>query len=85
MSRPRLADFDRAIELDPTLTQAYYERGLLHAKAGRKGQAIADYRKVLEYNPSDGRARNGLGKLGVTLPPLPSTGGGGGGGLGGMY
>jgi tetratricopeptide (TPR) repeat protein len=79
-----LADFTSAIELDPTLSQAYYGRGLLHLKAGRKEQAIADYRKVLEYTPGDGAAREGLKILGVAPPP-PVDFGVGSGPLGQMH
>lgn len=78
-----LADFTRAVEIDPKMTPAYFNRAQLHAAAGRKDQAIADYRKVLELNPRDQGSSDGLRQLGVEppSPPAPSGRGGGGGGF----
>ena len=43
-----LADFDRAIELDPLLATAYYARGLVHDQVGNVQAAAADYTNFLE-------------------------------------
>ena len=44
---------------------AYYNRGIAYQKKGDKDQAIADYRKALEINPSDQDAKNNLKRLGA--------------------
>lgn len=43
-----LADFDKALEGDPTLAEAYLNRGNSHYLAGRYDAAIADYRLALD-------------------------------------
>ena len=47
-----IEDFDKAIELNPKLTEAYYNRG--NAYYGKKDydKAIADYNKAIELNPN---------------------------------
>lgn len=37
-----LIDFNRAIQLEPSLAEAYVARGLLHSAEGRHAQALAD-------------------------------------------
>jgi tetratricopeptide (TPR) repeat protein len=76
-----IADFTRAIELDPKMAEAYSGRAVVHFRAGRKEQAIADFRKTLDYNPNDGLARELLRSLGANdnLPPPTASGGGGDG------
>jgi RNA polymerase sigma factor (sigma-70 family) len=58
----QLDDLNHAIELDPTLAEAYMERGNLYAsdlpeERGGVKQAIADYTRCLELNPNDASAR----------------------------
>ncbi len=55
-----------AIAINPKLAQAYTNRGVAYYKKGDKEQAIADYRKVLEIDPSDQDAKRKLNILGVT-------------------
>jgi Flp pilus assembly protein TadD len=43
-----LHDYDRALELDPTLAAAALNRGVLHYKAGRHARAEADLRHAAE-------------------------------------
>jgi tetratricopeptide (TPR) repeat protein len=47
-----VAEFDKAIELDPSYALAYYNRGRAHAELGNASQAIADYEKTIELEPS---------------------------------
>jgi len=42
-----VADFNRAIELDPDLPAAYNARAFLHEKNGRIEEAIKDYQRAL--------------------------------------
>ncbi len=61
-----IADYTKAIALDPKLAQAYYNRGYTYEKKGDREQAIADFRKALEIDPSDQYAKESLKRLGVT-------------------
>ena len=77
-------DYDRAIEvcnkaiqldlsrmssdLSITSAAAYNNRGDAYAGKGDKEKAIADYRKALSINPSYKDAKDGLKKLGVSVP-----------------
>jgi tetratricopeptide (TPR) repeat protein len=42
-----LADFDRALAIDPIMAGAYADRGRAYELKGDRDQAIADYRKAL--------------------------------------
>ena len=52
---------DKAVELDPTSSKAYFYRGLASEDAGNIEQAIADYTKSAELNPEDNNAYYNLG------------------------
>lgn len=45
-----LAHYDRALELDPKLAQAYHYRGVLHVLAGDEAKAKADHGSLLELD-----------------------------------
>ena len=38
-----MADYDRAIELDPDYAEVYYDRGVTYNSLGDKGKARRDY------------------------------------------
>ncbi len=61
-----IADYTKAIALNPKYALAYNNRGIAYDEKGDKEQAIADYRKALEINPSQQRAKDNLKALGVT-------------------
>jgi Flp pilus assembly protein TadD len=46
-----LAHYDRAIQLKPTLAEAYMYRGVLYAQMGRKAEAQADLATLKRLNP----------------------------------
>ncbi len=48
-----IADYARAIELDPNLAQPFYNRGLCYKAQGKKTQAIVDFQEfiTLTSNP----------------------------------
>jgi len=46
-----MADYNKALELDPQHTSAYYNRGFLNFELEQYSQAIDDYNKVIEFNP----------------------------------
>lgn len=49
--RGAIADFNRAIEINPNFADAYYRRGLAQFDLGNKQDAIEDYTKSLSINP----------------------------------
>ena len=49
--REALADFDRAIQLDPRFYQAYANRALVHRRMDNFGPAINDYTAALQIKP----------------------------------
>ncbi len=48
-----IADYDKAIELDPKDASVYYNRGVANSKQGKYEEAIADYDKAIELDPKD--------------------------------
>ena len=46
-----IADFSRAIELNPKLAEAYLNRGLAKSTKGDQDGAIADESQAIELNP----------------------------------
>ena len=48
--------YNRAIELDPKLTGAYWNRGIAYGELGDYQQAIKDFDRVVEVDPQNMRA-----------------------------
>ena len=46
-----IADFSRAIELDPQLSWAYYNRGLAFVYTGNESDAQKDFGECLKLRP----------------------------------
>ena len=46
-----IADYTKAIELDPQYAKAYYNRGNAYSAKGNLDQAIADYTQVIGLEP----------------------------------
>ena len=53
--------FSKAIELNPKLADAYYNRGTAYSNIGNYQQAIKDYSKAIELNPQLAEAYNNRG------------------------
>jgi tetratricopeptide (TPR) repeat protein len=51
-----IADYTKAIEINPNITEPYIYRGSLYSKLNEYQAAIADYTKVIEINPNDAEA-----------------------------
>ncbi len=47
-----IADYDRAIQLDPASVNAFYDRGLAYNVKGDYGRAIADFDRVIQLDPT---------------------------------
>jgi tetratricopeptide (TPR) repeat protein len=56
-----LADYNKAVELAPNVTDPYLNRGTALEGLGRWEMAIADYNRVLELDPKDAMAYNNRG------------------------
>ena len=46
-----IADFSKAIALDPKYVNAYYNRGVSYQHKGNRDQAILDYTKAIAVDP----------------------------------
>ena len=53
--------YNKAIEVDPMYTIAYYNLGVIHTKLGELDQAIESYMKVIEIEPDNAPALNNIG------------------------
>jgi tetratricopeptide (TPR) repeat protein len=51
-----IADYNKAIELNPNHADAYYKRGDAYDEMGEYGKALADYGKAIGLNPNDALA-----------------------------
>jgi protein O-mannosyl-transferase len=58
-----LDDYNQAIALDPSYSEAYDNRGLLYQKTGRVDNAIEDFSKSILLDPSSGKAYFNLGVI----------------------
>jgi tetratricopeptide (TPR) repeat protein len=56
-----IADYTKAIEIDPHDADIYYNRGVAERAKGDFGQAIADYSKAIKINPCHAYAYNNRG------------------------
>ena len=66
-----IADFDRTIQLDPTIANAFTARGLAYEKKGENDRAKADFNTALGIPPkcgSDGWAHD-VAKQRLAPPP----------------
>ena len=54
--REAIADFDKALELNPDLVEAYVERGVLFANNKRYDDAIGDYTRAIQMDPKNAKA-----------------------------
>jgi len=48
-----IAEFSKAIKINPRDANAYYNRGITYYYKGQYDQAISDFNKALEINPKD--------------------------------
>jgi tetratricopeptide (TPR) repeat protein len=63
-----IADYDKAIELDPSYAHAYYNRGRTWKNKGDYGRAMADYNKSIELAPKDAAPYGSLAWLLAVCP-----------------
>jgi tetratricopeptide (TPR) repeat protein len=56
-----IADYSRAIALDPNYANAYNNRGLAYQKKGKVDRAIADFSRAIELDPNNAAAYNNRG------------------------
>jgi hypothetical protein len=46
-----MADYQKALEINPKFARAFNNRGIIYAKAGRNREALADFNKAVEFKP----------------------------------
>ena len=56
-----IGDFEKAIELNPSYTEAYYNCGAAYLGLGQHERALENYNKAIELNPSYAGAYNNRG------------------------
>ena len=56
-----MSDYNKAIEINPKIAEAYNNRGLIYNKQGNFTQAMSDYNKAIEINPNYAEAYNNRG------------------------
>ena len=61
--RDEVADYDRAVRLDPRFTQAYFERAFTNLFFDKRLDAIPDLSKVIALDPKNWMAFNFRGEL----------------------
>jgi tetratricopeptide (TPR) repeat protein len=62
-----LASLDAAISMAPELPRAHYNRGFALLKLNRRGEAIEEFRRVLQLDPEHALARAQLAELGIEV------------------
>ena len=65
--RGAVADFSRAIGIDPELVQAYFNRGVAYAALEDFDRAIADYSAALRRSPAYAEAHYARGLAYINL------------------
>ncbi|MEP0917718.1 tetratricopeptide repeat protein [Leptolyngbya sp. DQ-M1] len=55
-----IAEFNRAIQLDPSFKEAYSGRGFAQLQSGELSQALESYRRILQIEPKSAIAYSGL-------------------------
>ncbi len=60
-----IADFDKAIEIDPTFIKPYFNRGITKADMSDYTGAVTDFTKVLELDPTNIAARDNLSRYSI--------------------
>jgi tetratricopeptide (TPR) repeat protein len=65
-----IADYDVALQLDPTLADIFNARGELHRKKGDRPRALADFAAALRLNPDHASARDNYHALAIELERL---------------
>ncbi len=69
-----IANFDKAIALNPKFADAYNNRGVAYFGQGDKEKAIADFRNALEIDPSHPGAKQNLKALdSAAIAPSPGA------------
>lgn len=58
-----MAEYNRAIELNPKSADAYYNRALLYQRQGNSKAAFADFDKILAINPNYSQPYYGRGLI----------------------
>ena len=66
-NRGAIADYGRAIDLNPEYVEAYYNRGLAKSNLGNHRGAIADYARAIKHKPDYAEAYYNRGQVYASL------------------
>jgi len=58
-----LAQYDRALELDPESKNAHFGLGILYAELGKRGEALLEYQRAIAIDPTYSEVYLNLGAL----------------------
>jgi tetratricopeptide (TPR) repeat protein len=58
-----IADYNRAISLDPNYANAYYNRGIAKIRMGASNSAIEDFKHALKIDPDNADAYSNIGNV----------------------
>ena len=61
-SRKEIEHYTKALELNPQMSSAYYNRALIYADIGEYDMAIKDYNSVINLDPEDAGAYSSRGE-----------------------
>ena len=62
-----LADFNKAIELNPRDPDAWNNRGLVYDRLGRQDEALFDFSRAIEIDDFYGKGYNNRGRIYIKL------------------
>ena len=61
-----IADFSKAVQLNPKLTEAYIDRGIIYESKHDLDRALADFRAAIQLDPENAIAKQHLKRLGFS-------------------
>jgi tetratricopeptide (TPR) repeat protein len=68
-----IADYTRAIEIQPDFLDAYFGRGTVYLKQGKLDEAFADFNHTIELNPDYAHGYWGRGGAYYVLGDYPKA------------
>jgi tetratricopeptide (TPR) repeat protein len=68
-----LADFNRAIDMDPNYATAYYNRGITYHALQQHQAALADFNRAIDMDPNYAPAYSGRGNIYAALQQYQAT------------
>jgi Flp pilus assembly protein TadD len=57
-----MTQYQKALEINPNITEAHNDLGVIFAQKGQMDDAIAQFQEAVRLNPGDSNAQNNLAK-----------------------